>query len=172
MMIASVAAFQSYFEHIRRRTLNFCRAVPDDGIDWAPKPGEFTCGDIVRHLAASEQMFVSVALTGRWAYPGHERSLGPDLRGALAYLDASHTSAVAALNTLSDDALGHTQLGVGGRPIAIWRILMLMVEHEIHHRSQLSSYLSLMGLEPPQLYGLHLEEVLAYSEGEHARSRA
>jgi uncharacterized damage-inducible protein DinB len=170
-MIASVTSFLSYFESVRRRTLMFCQAVPDDQIDWAPRAGEFTCGDIVRHLAAAEQMFVTVAITGRWSYPGHERSLGPDLPAALAYLSASHTSAVAALGTMRDSDLAEQREGVGGRPIAVWRVLMLMVEHEAHHRSQIGSYLSLIGLESPQLYGLHLEEVIAYSEGEGARAR-
>jgi len=171
-MIASISSFLSYFESVRRRTLNFCAAVPEDRIDWAPQPGEFSCGDIMRHLAASEQMFVAVALTGRWAYPGHERSLGPDLPGALAYLEACHTSAVAALGTLSDEALGDAREAVGGSSIKVWRLLMLMVEHEAHHRSQLGSYLSQIGIEPPQIYGLRLEEVLAYSEGEGERARA
>jgi uncharacterized damage-inducible protein DinB len=48
---------------------------------------------------------------------------------------------------------------------------MLMAEHEIHHRSQIGSYLSLMGVEAPQLYGLHLEEVIAYCDGDRARAR-
>jgi uncharacterized damage-inducible protein DinB len=170
-MIDSMTSFLGYFESVRRRTLNFCSAVPESRIDWAPMPGEFTCGDIVRHLAASEQMFTAVALTGRWAYPGHERHLGPDLPGALAYLDASHTSAIAALGSLSDGALADSRDAVGGRQIKIWRVLMLMAEHEVHHRSQIGSYLSLLGVEPPQLYGLHLEEVIAYSEGEWARAR-
>lgn len=170
-MIQSVAAFQSYFESIRRRTRNFCAVVPEDKMDWAPQPGEFTCGDIVRHLGAAEQMFVMVALTGRWSYPGHERSLGADRRGALAYLEASHTSAAAALGTLSDTALQDSRKGVGGHPIKIWRILMLMAEHEVHHRSQLATYLTLIGVEAPQIYGLHLEEVIAYSEREPTHIR-
>jgi uncharacterized damage-inducible protein DinB len=170
-MIESMNSFLGYFESVRRRTLNFCNAVPEAQIDWAPRHDEFTCGDIVRHLAASEQMFTMVVLTGRWFYPGHERSLGPDLPGALAYLDASHTSAVASLGSLSNDALADLRDVIGGRPIKIWRVLMLMVEHEIHHRSQIGSYLSLMGVDPPQLYGLHLEEVIAYSDGDRARAR-
>ncbi|NTV63831.1 MAG: DUF664 domain-containing protein [Oscillochloris sp.] len=168
-MIVSIAAFQSYFDSVRRRTRNFCAVVPPERMDWAPLSGEFTCGDIIRHLAASEQMFVSVALTGRWTYPGHDRILGADIQGALAYLEASHTSATAALATLDDAALDVTRKGVGGHAIKVWRILMLMAEHEIHHRSQLATYLSLAGIEPPQIYGMHLEDVIAYAEREPAR---
>lgn len=163
-MIESVPAFLSYFESVRRRTLAFCRAIPEDRIDWAPQPGALSCGDVVRHLAACEQMFVAVALTGRWAYPGHERSHGANLVGALAYLEACHTSAVAALGTLGDAALGQSREATGGHPIKIWRLLMLMAEHEIHHRSQLASYLSQIGVEPPELYAMALEEARGYGE--------
>jgi len=44
-MIQSVDTFIKYFGGIRRRTLNFIRAIPDEQIDWSPKDGELTCGD-------------------------------------------------------------------------------------------------------------------------------
>lgn len=158
-MIESVEAFISYFEGVRRRTITFARALPAEQIDWAPRAGEFTCGDIVRHIAASEEMFVGVATAGRWDYPGHERERGPDLDGALALLDASHARAVAALRTLADADLGQTRATLDAGPVKVWRTLMLMAEHEIHHRSQLASYLMLLHVEPPQIFGKKLEEV-------------
>jgi uncharacterized damage-inducible protein DinB len=36
-----------------------------------------------------------------------------------------------------------------------------MVEHEVHHRSQLAAYLTQMGVEPPQIYGLTIEDIVA-----------
>ena len=44
-----------------------------------------------------------------------------------------------------------------------------MVEHEVHHRSQLDSYLAEVGVEPPQLYGYRMEEVLARAERREER---
>lgn len=160
-MIESVEAYIAYLEGVRRRTVAFCRAIPPDRVDWAPRPGEFTLGDIVRHIAASEQMFAGVAASGRWSYPGHERVLAPSLAEALAYLEAAHTSALAALAAIGDAELQASRPAVDGRPIKVWRILMLLVEHEAHHRSQIASYLSELGVEPPQIYGLPLEQVLA-----------
>lgn len=163
-MIASVQEFLNYYQGVRRRTLNYCRVIPAEWIDWAPRPEEFTCGDIIRHLAGSEQMFTGVAVTDRWAYPGHERQLGPTLADALAYLEATHTSVVAALGTLTDNDLYTGRTAIDGRQIAVWRVLMMMVEHEAHHRSQLASYLSELGIEPPQIYGMTLEQVLTRTE--------
>jgi uncharacterized damage-inducible protein DinB len=36
---------------------------------------------------------------------------------------------------------------------------MAMCEHEVHHRSQLASYLTLMGTDAPDIFGLGVEDV-------------
>ena len=38
-------------------------------------------------------------------------------------------------------------------------MLMAMCEHEVHHRSQLASYLTLMGIDAPDIFGLGVEDV-------------
>jgi uncharacterized damage-inducible protein DinB len=40
-----------------------------------------------------------------------------------------------------------------------WRLLMLMVEHDIHHRSQIDTYAGMMGWPVQQIYGRKAEEV-------------
>ncbi len=164
-MLQSVAAFSAYFDGIRRRTVNYIRTVPADRIDWAPQPGEMTCGEIVRHLAAGEQMFVGTVAEGRWLYVGHTVE-GPDsLDAALADLQATHEAALVRLGTLPDSVLMTPHPTLNGPPTKGWRLLMAMVEHEIHHRSQLAMYLSLMGVPPPHIYGLGVEDVIALATG-------
>jgi uncharacterized damage-inducible protein DinB len=51
----------------------------------------------------------------------------------------------------------------GGAPIATWKWLRAMVEHEIHHRGQIYMYLAMLGVCAPPLYGLTEEEVRARS---------
>jgi uncharacterized damage-inducible protein DinB len=164
-MIERVDSFIGYFQSVRRRTLGYCRCVPPEQVDWTPRAGGLSLGDLIRHLAAAEQMFVGVAVADRWAYPGHDRQLGATRDAALAYLEASHTSAVAALGALPDADLKAERAALDGRTLPVWRILMLMVEHEIHHRSELASELTALGVEPPQIYGLSLEELTARAGG-------
>ena len=160
-MIASVRAFGEYFDGVRRRTVHFARQVPPGSIDWAPKAGEYTCGDVIRHLAASEAMFTGVVADGVWRYGGHERGRGATLEAVLALLDAQHEAARTALARVADTTLGEERpsLEPGARPIRAWRVLMAMCEHEVHHRSQLASYLTLMGVEAPDIFGLGVEDV-------------
>ena len=65
-----------------------------------------------------------------------------------------------SLHGLNDVQLDQLRPTLNGPPVRGWRLLMAMVEHEIHHRSQLAVYLALMGVEPPQIYGLGVEEVM------------
>jgi uncharacterized damage-inducible protein DinB len=160
-MIATVAGFVDYFGGVRRRTREFFSAIPAGHVDWVPRPGEYSCGDIVRHVAAAEAMFVGAVVDGHWRYAGHIRAVAPTLTAALAHLDAGHVEASARLRGLADSALQQTRpsLEPGARAVHTWRLLLAMVEHEVHHRSQLASYLTLMGVEAPDIFGLGVEDV-------------
>jgi uncharacterized damage-inducible protein DinB len=169
-VIHTVRDFTDYFESVRRRTISFARTVPPEMIDWAPKPGEYTCGDIVRHLAASESMFTGVVADGVWRYGGHDRALGSSLEQTLALLDARHAEANRRLSGVRDTALSEERrpLEPEGRPIRAWRVLMAMCEHEVHPRSQLASSLTWMGVEAPDIFGLGVEDVQRLTAGRQA----
>jgi uncharacterized damage-inducible protein DinB len=163
-MIRDIDSFIRYFEGIRRRTLNFARVIPHERIDWSPQENAFTCGDILRHLAAIETITIHVVVHDHWqVYPGHDRNLAADMEEILNYLEASHVAAMGELRTIPDAALNQTRPTITGHPIKAWRLLMSIIEHEVHHRSQLASYLESMGIEPPQIFGLQVDDVAALS---------
>ena len=164
-MIRSIAEFIKYFESVRRRTLNYVRVVPAERLDWAPRAGEFTCAEIIRHIMGSERMFVRVVTEGRWHYDGHETDQEQGLDDLIALLDTSHGQAMERLKQLPDQTLTRLRSGPkdDGHPVKAWRWLMAMVEHEVHHRSQLAVYLSLMGVQPPHIFGLGVEDLIAIS---------
>ena len=78
-----------------------------------------------------------------------------------AFAVVRHVAAGARLRGLSDAALEtmRAPLEPGSPPVRAWRLLLAMVEHEAHHRSQLASYLTWMGLEAPDIFGLGVEDV-------------
>jgi uncharacterized damage-inducible protein DinB len=160
-MLTTPAAFADYFAAIRRRTLMFMRAVPPDRLSWAPQPGEFSFAELIRHLGAAERMFVGVVAADRWRYPGHG---GPDddtLDSFVTQLEVSHAELLQTLRALPTTVLQEPRPSLEGPPIAAWRWLMALVEHEVHHRSQIASYLSHLGVTPPHIFGLGVEDVIA-----------
>jgi len=164
-MIRSTADFIRYFESIRRRTLNYARLVPPDRLGWSPGQGEFTCAHILRHILATERMFVRAALEGRWNYEGHESEEEGGLDELLALFETVHAEVMRALAQLPDANLDAPRPGPkgDGQPVKAWRWLMAMAEHEIHHRSQLAVYLSMLGVQPPHIFGLGVEDLIALS---------
>jgi uncharacterized damage-inducible protein DinB len=164
-MIEHVAGFADYFAGIRRRTLAFVRMIPADRLGWSPRESEFTCGELVRHLSAAEQMFVGAVVEGRWRYQGHAHDPAQTLDALIAELEAGHAAVLQRLRALDDAVLPQPRPTLDGPPVKAWRLLMALVEHEIHHRSQLALYLALMGVEPPQIYGLGVEDVIALATG-------
>ncbi len=163
-MITSVRNFIKYFDGIRRRTMNFIEVIPADHVDWAPNENEFTVGDLLRHLGSTEKMFVGVVTEGHWNYGGHEPALGQSLADLKVYLEQCHTEAMGRLERMDDGGLVVPRPSLDGPKVKAWRFLMAMVEHEIHHRSQLAMYLTLMETKPPQLYGLGIDDVIELSE--------
>jgi len=159
-VLTSLPDFVRYFESVRGRTLAFIQAIPDDQIDFAPYPGKFTLGDLIRHIAATERMFVDGVLEGRWTYAGHSRELGPTKAEAVDYLMRTHEEAMARLRATDTEVLQMKRTTPFGMVVSAWRLLMTMTEHEIHHRSQIGQYLVALGMEPPQVFGRKLEELL------------
>ncbi len=166
-MIQSTSDFIKYFEGVRKRTLNYIRVLPPERLAWAPREGEFTPADIIRHIGVTERMFVGVALERVWRYPGHESDEEQSLDELIAWLEAVHIESMGKLARMPDDTLKAPRFGPQGSgegyPLKVWRWLMAMTEHEVHHRSQLAVYLSLMGVQPPHIFGLGVEDLIALS---------
>jgi uncharacterized damage-inducible protein DinB len=160
-VIAHIEEFLQYFANLRRRTMNYLRTVPPGALDYAPKEGEFRLGEIIRHLGAAERMFTAVVAGEPWQYPGHSPDGEESLEAALLSLETAHEECTGRLRALGDAVLSQKRPTLKGPPVSAWRLLMVMAEHEIHHRSQIAVYLALLGVEPPQIYGLSLEDILA-----------
>jgi uncharacterized damage-inducible protein DinB len=158
-MLQKVEEFVSYFDAIRKRTLQYAKVIPASMMDWGPVEGKFTTGEILRHLGSAEVMFVHVLQHGEWTYSGHEKTKGATLEEALHYMDKCHARLKEGILTVGDELLVKKVPTLHGHEVSGWKIAMAMAEHEMHHRGQLSTYLQLKGVEPPQIFGLKIEDV-------------
>src|SRR5579864_34458 len=159
-MLTSIADFARYFEGIRRRTWAAVDRVTPEILERRPWPEALSCGAIIRHLAGAERFFVTKVVEDRWT-DGLDPGPSLDLAATRALLDTAHQEEMPRLLALPDRWLQGRVKDLAGRDVAVWRLLMAMVEHEIHHRSQLNSRLSVAGIAGPQIFGYLMEEVIA-----------
>jgi uncharacterized damage-inducible protein DinB len=150
-----------YFEGVRRRTVTAVDRVTPALVDWTPRPAEWTCAQIVRHLIGAEQFFVTKVVEDR--FTGDRLDPGPaePWETTRARLESGHRDQMARLAAVADRRLSERVEDLEGGRLSTWRFLMAMVEHEVHHRSQLDAWLALAGTEPPQIYGYTMEEAIA-----------
>jgi len=150
-----------YFDRVRQRTMRAVDRIPPARIDWTYQDGKFTFGDLIRHLAAIERwMFAENAMLRPSRYPGHGKELADGYDDVVAYMRRMHEEAMPLFRAADPDARCTTPAGI---EISVGKWMRSMIEHEIHHRGQLYMYLSMVGVQPPAIFGLTEEEVKARS---------
>jgi uncharacterized damage-inducible protein DinB len=160
MEITKPQEFLDYYEKVRQRTLKVIACIPPDKYDWRYAEGKFSFADIIRHLAAIERyMWAENAQLRPSRYSGHGRELADGPENVLAYFTRLHQESMEIFGRLSTEDLQKKCVTPGGASITVWKWLRAMVEHEVHHRSQIYVYLGMLGVKTPPIYGLTSEEV-------------
>lgn len=173
-MIQSIQAFLAYFDAVNRRALRDIAALPPQADGWRPATGEgeraWSINQIVGHMAMSRLYFASAYRGEGWIFPPM-----PDVSSRDGWQPALVESA-RELHRLLDDTpdswlrrkvqMIDTPAGLSG-----WRVLMMMVEHDIYHRSQIDTYAGLNGWEVPPIYGRSAEQIAALQQTERDKHR-
>lgn len=162
MEIRTISSFLEYWRNIRARTRRVAEYIPPEYIEWTPKAGRFTLGDLVRHLATIERHMYAETVRGRpSAYSGCGADLAAGRDAVLAFMDRLHAESLELFAELRDEDLQRKCQTPAGTPITTWKWLRAMVEHESHHRGQIYLMLGVLDVATPPLFGLTAEEVQA-----------
>jgi uncharacterized damage-inducible protein DinB len=166
-----VAEFLHHFDRVRARTRRVAACIPEEQVEWTHKPGSFTLGDVVRHIAVTERFIWAETVHDRQsAYVTHGRELADGRDAVLAFLDRMHEESMAQFRALTPDALAGTCATPEGTRLTTWKWLRMMPEHEIHHRGQLYTMLGILNVPTPPLYGMTATEVQQRSKKLEART--
>jgi uncharacterized damage-inducible protein DinB len=138
---------------VHRGTLDVYGKIPRDRLDWRPAEGFLTLGQIARHVWMSEQGNRRIALEDDWSYfetriprglfaiLGEVKSLDEEL-GEIARVHQETLLAVEAFPYERWEEIRENPQFQVRRPIGV--MLLGLVEHHIHHRAQVGTYLRLL----------------------------
>ncbi|MFX0092893.1 MAG: DinB family protein [Candidatus Hodarchaeota archaeon] len=165
MEITDINSFLSYYKKIRKRTLRVIACIPPEKMEWSPKPEKMTLGDIIRHLAAIERYMYAETIRGNKSkYPGYQKEVAASYPTSVDFMNALHEESLEIFGKMTPEQLQQKCLTPAKTPITVWKWLRAMVEHEVHHRGHIYTYLGLLGIKTPPIFGLTSEEVLDRSE--------
>ncbi len=162
-MITDIDTFLRYFDGVHRRALRDIGALPPEAERWAPPAGEgengWSIAEIVRHMAGS-RIYFARAFRGEGWIADWEVPITESQSSWLPALEASAEEFHRRIEGTPNEWLARKvrMLDTDGA-LSGWRILMMMLEHDVHHRSQIDTYAGLQGWEVPDIYGRSAEQV-------------
>jgi uncharacterized damage-inducible protein DinB len=172
-MITDVEAYLRFFDSVRRRTERDVAALPPQAAAWRPPPagGEagWGIGEIVAHIGATRLYFASAYRGEGWIFPTADVDHA-DQRTWLPWLQASAERFAALLRATPAEWLAR-RIEMIDTPGTLpgWRLLMMMLEHEVHHRSQIDTYAGLLGWNVPHIFERSFESITALQHEQRAR---
>jgi uncharacterized damage-inducible protein DinB len=139
----------SHWSQIRGDLLTTIDTFSDDELHYIPANTKWPVGKIMLHIADAEQgWFQYVVMNEIEAWPVIELEDYPDKPAIKEKLTEIHSRTEAYLSTLSfDDLEQKISLPWSDGRLKLGWIIWHVLEHEIHHRGELSLILGLLGRE-------------------------
>lgn len=173
-MITDIGGYLKFWEGVRRRTERDVAALPPEAAAWRPPDlgGEagWAIGRIIGHLGASRLYFASAYRGEGWITVTPEID-EHDARTWLPWLRASAERFAARLADTPPEWLNRRveTLDTPGATLSGWRILMMHLEHEVHHRSQIDAYAGLQGWPVPDIFNRSAEYISTLQPEQRAK---
>ena len=178
-MFTEIDAFLRYFRSVNRRAVRDVTALPAEADGWTPIGGEselvgegaWSINKLIGHMCGSRLYFASAYRHEGWISPEP-----PDVSRAELWapaLDDSFERFSELVREVGPDGLSRQvpMIDTPDSSLSGWRVLMMMLEHDVHHRSQIDTYAGLNGWDPPDIYFRSAESIAELQDAQRAKYR-
>lgn len=171
-MFTSIDTFLRYFEAVNGRAVRDIAALPAAADGWKPATGEgekaWSINKLVGHICGSRLYFASAYSGEGWISPPP-----PDVSSREKWVPALEASFDVFREKIAgtpDDWLERKVPMIDSSgTLSGWRILMMMLEHDVHHRSQIDTYAGINGWDPPHIFFRSAEAIGSLQDQERAK---
>jgi len=137
--------------------------IPDDKLAWKPHPKSYSLGQLALHIASVPGSVAAAVVPDSMEVPNFSQ---PEPKSRQEVLDTFSKSLESAKDTLKkmDDArlTSMWRLTKNGKVLMsvprIGFIRSILMNHNYHHRGQLSVYLRMLDVPVPSIYGPSADE--------------
>ena len=157
-------AFIASYEQEVPVTRKVMLAVPEQQKTYRPDSRSMTAEELVWHIASDEVWFQSSVLEGKFErgnYKGHPSTIC----GIVEWYESRIEELLTRIRALTPEDLGRIVPSSLGSQFPAVICLSFLIQHSIHHRGQLSTYLRSMGGVVPNIYGQALQILIRVSKG-------
>ena len=144
MKVSSIAR---WWARVRAGLIETIDKFSDQDLDYVPFPGSYSVRQIILHIAQEEYGEMQFGITREISEfpPPYPDASYPTVAATKALLASVHDETSKYLEKISDAELeGEIDAGWGGTYL-LEDMILHVIEHEIHHRGELSLILGLLG---------------------------
>ena len=137
-----------------RSTRSVIEAIPQTNLDYRPDPNSRTAMELAWHIVAAEHRFYSGIVAGAFDFSPINRPENIQTAAQIGkWYGDSFAKNFEAFGKLSPEQLLKSLDFRGMFQMPAIAFLNFSINHTIHHRGQLSTYLRAMGGRIPAIYG-------------------
>lgn len=138
----------------QRITKGVLEAMPASKMDYRPDPCAKSALELAWHIASAQNFFLSAVVAGAFGPAGGPRPESIQTpTDIVSWYEDTFAKNLAALSQLSGEKLVKIVDFRGLFQLPAVAYVQFHMNHEIHHRGQLSTYLRPMGGKVPAIYG-------------------
>jgi uncharacterized damage-inducible protein DinB len=145
----SLAYLRSHWAEVRAGLEALIGQIEPEDLEFRPFEGAYSVRELLLHVAHEELGEVQCGITG--SLPKWPLKLAaaehPRVEDVVAALDIVHSGTVAYLETAGDHQLDGVVKTPWGTSATLRQLLGHVIEHETHHRGELSLMLGMLGKE-------------------------
>ena len=172
-MIKDIASFLNWFASVNKRAIRDISSLPDEAAGWRPSIGDgeraWSVDELVVHMAEARLYFASAYVGDGWVWDKWAHPIGGK-QDWIRALQQSHDLFTERVGNTPESFLTRkVTLIAGDGQVSGWRVLMMMAEHDVHHRSQIDTYAGINGWDVQHIFGKTAEWVLSMQPKERDR---
>ncbi len=135
-----------HWTHVRKELFETIEQFSGDELSFKPFKGSWSVGEIALHIAEAEDYWLTKVIKGEEVIKPDLDARHPTRDQIINWLNFVHNKTLVFLNELKEEDLDRTY-SLEGSKYSIYFMLWHVIEHEIHHRGELSLCLGLLGRE-------------------------
>lgn len=141
-----------HWDEVRTELYRALDLVSDDQLDFVPREGLRSLGDVARHIPETEEGWFRYGIDHAYdKWPDYSKADYPTVASIKTLLAEVHAKTDAYLETLNLDDLNREVEMPWNEPVSLSWIIWHVIDHELHHRGEIFLMLGLMGIEAPAI---------------------
>jgi uncharacterized damage-inducible protein DinB len=150
-----VMGMLGYFDKVHKVTLKAIKLIPKDKLNFKPCPEVMSIKELVCHIYTNEKVFAEGAKKGVITQDDFKKGYcqAKSIDDLLKFAKKVHQNTNRIAKKLTPAQMKKNVKVFWGDQFPAWICFSSVHDEHWHHRGQLFTYLRLLGIKPPDLYG-------------------